>query len=418
MAGLDRLKVFSGILVVFLVLGSCASNDGFLVQNLSDQAKAKALVESGIEQYNLFLVAREDFSQIPRIREIFQVALDFDAASTGAQRYLTQINSLQKSKLNENLAEAQRLQRKSSRREDEDFALALAVRKAVALAPSDPAVRKLAQETSGARDALIRNNLAKITKAMEAAEKSTGAGNAEAAYVDAFLAVVKLSGIQPDDSRIKDYSSRLKSKIAVIIEKKLADIPGLVKQASFTRAKSQLDLVLELDRKLEGNFKAQTSTVAHELYLAWATYNFERKDWEAAETRVDQALSFKKSSTATALKRRIADRPPEAIPFETVLGAIDKDLAASRLVEARKAIAEASANPVYAAQSTVLENRSTQIRTLLKDLYARGLAAYREEKFAQAIELLAPVHAFDSSYEQVADFLQKARDKQKVLNQY
>lgn len=418
MAGFDTLKVFSGFLVIAWVLAGCASSESFLLENLSNQTKAQALVETGATQYNTYLIDREDFSHLNRISKIFEVALDYDSSNPNGQRYLSQIRNLQKTKLSENIAEARRLQKKNPRKEEEEFALALAVRKAVALAPGDPVVRKLAEETAGSRDVLIRNNLTRITRAMEAAESTKGAANAEAVYVDAFLAVLKLSGIQPDDSRIKDYSAQLRGKVGAIIEKKLADIPGLAKQSAFSKAKAQLDLVLELNRKLDGSFSEQTNTVGHDLYLTWARSNYDRKDWDAALTRVEQALGFKRSTAALGLRRQITDRPPELVPFDTILAGIDKHLAANKLIEARKAIADASNNSAYANQASVLEGRSNQLKSALKELYAKGLAAYREEKFAQAIELLAPVYNFDSSYEQVADFLQKARDKQKVLNQF
>jgi hypothetical protein len=58
------------------------------------------------------------------------------------------------------------------------------------------------------------------------------------------------------------------------------------------------------------------------------------------------------------------------------------------------------------------------VRSFLPDLYARGLAAYREEDFAGAIEALETVVRIDVGYEQAADYLEKARSKQRLLEQY
>ena len=54
--------------IVFLVL-SCSSvsvNDSFLVKNLDDQAKAQALTNEGVQEFDLHLNHRQEFDQIPQ----------------------------------------------------------------------------------------------------------------------------------------------------------------------------------------------------------------------------------------------------------------------------------------------------------------------------------------------------------------
>jgi hypothetical protein len=54
----------------------------------------------------------------------------------------------------------------------------------------------------------------------------------------------------------------------------------------------------------------------------------------------------------------------------------------------------------------------------LKDLYDRGVQSYRDEDFKTAIELLQTVVGVQVDYEQAGDYLDKAKSKQKLLDQY
>jgi len=61
---------------------------------------------------------------------------------------------------------------------------------------------------------------------------------------------------------------------------------------------------------------------------------------------------------------------------------------------------------------------SAKLRAGLKPLYDRAVEAYRAESFKQAIEGLKVVVAVDPDYEQAADYLEKARQKQSLVDQF
>jgi hypothetical protein len=65
-----------------------------------------------------------------------------------------------------------------------------------------------------------------------------------------------------------------------------------------------------------------------------------------------------------------------------------------------------------------LDDRNEKIIESLKDLYDKGVDAYRSEDFKTAIDLLQTVVAIQVDYEQASDYLDKARSKQKLLDQY
>jgi hypothetical protein len=66
----------------------------------------------------------------------------------------------------------------------------------------------------------------------------------------------------------------------------------------------------------------------------------------------------------------------------------------------------------------MLDDRNQKIVASLKDLYDRGVQAYRDEDFKTAIEVLQTVVGVQVDYEQAGDYLDKARAKQKLVDQY
>ena len=78
-------------------------------------------------------------------------------------------------------------------------------------------------------------------------------------------------------------------------------------------------------------------------------------------------------------------------------------------------LAKVTKDPVNMQQ---LDSRNEQILSNLKDLYDKGVDAYRNEDFKTAIDLLQTVVAIQVDYEQASDYLDKARSKQKLLEQF
>ena len=104
--------------------------------------------------------------------------------------------------------------------------------------------------------------------------------------------------------------------------------------------------------------------------------------------------------------------------FETLLKDIDRLIGAGELVAAWNRPEALERSTTDKAKVAELDARRERIRGFLAELYARGLAAYREEDFADAIEALETVVRIDVGYEQAADYLEKARSKQRLLEQY
>ena len=106
------------------------------------------------------------------------------------------------------------------------------------------------------------------------------------------------------------------------------------------------------------------------------------------------------------------------VSFDAALQDIDRVIASGELEAAQRKIDSLERATTQAARLALLEDRTSKIRANLKGLYDRGVEAYRAEDFETAIELLETVVAIDEGYEQAADYLDKAKAKQTLLEQF
>lgn len=162
--------------------------------------------------------------------------------------------------------------------------------------------------------------------------------------------------------------------------------------------------------------------VSYSLNYNWAVSLFNKKDYTTADVKNEAALAAMKTDEARALRRKIAEKNAQpqavAVSFDTSLQDIDSLISAGELVAAHRkvnSLAKVTKDPANMQQ---LDSRNEQILSNLKDLYDKGVDAYRNEDFKTAIDLLQTVVAIQVDYEQASDYLDKARSKQKLLEQF
>ena len=123
---------------------------------------------------------------------------------------------------------------------------------------------------------------------------------------------------------------------------------------------------------------------------------------------------------AAALKKQIASVKAKAdagVSFDASLQEVDRLIAADELISADRRIDSLARVTTDQANVASLDERRQSIVDKLKDVYDRGVQAYRDEDFKEAIDLLKTVVGVQVDYEQASDYLDKARSKQKVLDQ-
>jgi hypothetical protein len=198
-------------------------------------------------------------------------------------------------------------------------------------------------------------------------------------------------------------------------------VRGLLEQFKFTVSKAEIAEMSELSRRSGGLGDEAVRTAVYELNERWARWLYEQKEYASADVRVKAALAVQRTADAATLQKRISDalvKTETGASFETALKDVDRLIGAGELVAAQNRLAALERSTADKAKLAELDARRERIRGFLADLYAQGLAAYRVENFADAIEALETVVRIDVGYEQAADYLEKARSKQRLLEQY
>lgn len=408
------------VAIPLLVLGCTSANDAFLIKALDDQGKAQALTNEGIQQFDLHLTHRQEFDQIPQIRQYFSVALSFDPGNTQAQQYLTLIDNYKSQKLQSNLNTATKTLAKAKRTDDDNYALFVSLQSAARVDPGDPNVKKMLGDTSQDRARLVDTYLAKSKASLASlTDKSTDAAR-EKAYIDALSSAKKALDVDPKSAAAQGQVTTVKEELVKIVAARTAGIQKLIAASKFADARAQVATLNDLNRRTGNSYDADVRNASYSLNYSWAKSLFAQKDYVTAEVRVDAALTVQRSEEASALKRQIGavkTRADASVSFDATLEDIDRLIASDELLSAHRRIETLAKATTDQSKLATLDDRRQTITGKLKDVYDKGVQAYQDEDFKTAIEYLQTVVGVQVDYEQAGDYLDKARSKQKVLDQ-
>jgi hypothetical protein len=408
--------------ISFLVL-SCTStspNDAFLIKNLDDQSKAQVLTSEGIQEYDLHLNHRQEFDQIPRIKQFFSTALSYDPNNTQAQQYLALIDNFKSQKLQANLNSATKVLAKAKRTDDDNYVLFVSLQTASRLDPADPQVKKMLGDTSQDRSKLVDAYLSKSKASMSGITDKTPDATREKQYTDAYQSAGKALDIDPKSSVAQGQLNSVKAELTKIVAVRAAAIQKLIATSKFADARTQVTALNDLNRRTSNGFDADVRNVSYSLNFSWAKSLYAQKDYSTADVRVDAALAVKRTDEATTLKKQIAavrTKVDASVSFDASLQDIDRLITSDELVSAHRKIDVLARATTDQTKLASLDDRRQTITGKLKDIYDKGVQAYRDEDFKTAIELLQTVVGVQVDYEQAGDYLDKARSKQKVLDQ-
>jgi hypothetical protein len=404
-------------------LASCASlgDDRFLLNHLDDPTKANALTEAGIAQYTVRLVQHAEYEAVKEVRRYFDAALRYDPSNAQAKQYLDLVDTYLVTRLKANVKEADRLLAKKARTRDEDYLMVAAVEKAARLDSQNEDVRRLQRETVDLRDALVKEGLALERATVEKITDKTADDTRDRQWIDAYLAVGRVLTLDAKNDAALAEQARTRKQVEEAFARRLAAVRGLLGERKFTVSKADIAEMSELSRRSGGIGEEAVRTAVYELNIRWARWLYDQKEYASADVRVKAALAAQRTADATALAKRITDaqaKTETGVSFETALKDIDRLIGTGELVAAQNRLEALERSTTDKAKLAELDARRERIRGFLADLYARGLAAYRVENFADAIEALETVVRIDVGYEQVAEYLEKARSKQRLLEQY
>ncbi len=418
------MRMKSAIVFAAAALSSaCASlGDPFLLSFDTDaRYQSEAVTAEGIDAYKSTLVASGDVASSGKVQRYFEAALRYDPSNAEAARYLALVEDYRASRFSAAVKDADLLLKKRGRSSDDEYRLLMAVRKAQAIYPRDDAAVRLVKATADLRKEFVAARLAEAGAMRATVTADSRESTREKAYIDAFRIVIKVRDVEPGNMDGSKAFRELKSEIAAIVEKRIAAVNALTAKRSFDEAQSTLSLVKDLDSRIGRAFSRDIAKAEYGLYLSWARYHESRKEWSKADARVRAALAVQKGSDAMALQKRIATAAAaeeRGASFGAGLVNLDRYIAGGELLRAQRLLASLSRSTTKSSERAELDNRRKKMIDALAEVYATAVSAYRDERFKDAVAAFETVVAIDSTYEDAAEYLDKARTKQKLLDQY
>ncbi len=417
-----RKSAFAMMLPVVLLVMSCASiNDKFLLKNLDDTNKAIALTNQGIAAYTSYLVERNAYDKTDMVRQYFLIALRYDPTNPEARQYLDKVNNFKTVLAADKLQVAERLLAKPTRQDDENFTLIVALQTAAAVDPANKSTAKLLRDTTPLQASMVERYLKSSKDSQNKAEKPGIADPArETFYVDAFDAAVKASTLAPANAQATKQKVAIQAELEKAFSRHIQSVSKFVGQSKFEDAMAELGRVSALDSRLGHVHGAETTAATYSLYFQWAKVLAAKGSNQDANDKLDIAISLKKSDEAIALKQRLGKvaTANKGASFDAALPDIDKFIAKGDLLGANKRIIAAAHLTTDKSKLSQLDPRRAKIVAALGDIYEKGVADYRAENFKSAIELLSVVVGINAGYQQASDYLDKAKEKQKLLDQF
>ena len=319
------------------------------------------------------------------------------------------------------MQEAGELLKKGERSREQDYALCVAVTRATQLAPQDEEVVSLVSRTAEMRGTLTSFYLQSGREAHGQAVAAPSPTLREQKYLDAFRSFNRALAVDPQNRGAQSEKNSIVSAVEEIAAGRLDAAKELIAKSKFADAKEQAALLEELNHRLDHPFDRELEELKYSLYYNWARSLLERRDYAAALARADSALAVRKSEEAVALKQRIQSarrQSMEGVSFEAALGEVDRLLAQGDLQGASQRLDALSRATRERPRLSALDVRREKLRAQLPSLYEKAVGFYRAEDFQNAAELLETVLAIDVEYEQAAEYLDKARAKQKLLEKY
>lgn len=417
----QRTLRVSFLFVVLHLLGCVSAQDGFLLSNLDGQAKARALVEEGAQQYQIQLVRRGDLTKVDTVREYFTMALRYDSSNLLAARYRDLVDNFRATRLNQALHEARGYLARPKRREEEDYALCAAIQTALRIDPGNVTAAGLARDTEGIRQRLIAQYLARAKSAMSV-PSSAPAAEHEAAVVESYRNVSRVLTLDPGNTMASGQMTSLKQELDRIAMRHADTAGRLIAAGQFEGTQEQVSQLEDLDRKLGGVMGSRAAAIRYTMDYQWARSLYARREYIQAETRVNEAISLMRTDEALSLRKKIAEPAAQAeqqVSFDASLQQIDGFIDQGNLVTAASRL-EALARRTDDQQGLdlLLDSRRDKIRSFLAPMYEKAVQDYRNEDFKDAVDLLQTIVSIDVGYEQAGDYLDKAIAKEKLVEQY
>jgi hypothetical protein len=419
------------------ILSGCASagvgvggDDLFLARNLDGEAKARALADRGSELYNELVARDAAYNRLDEVREYFVVALRYDPENAKAIQYVRKIDDFRGEYVRGKLKEARSLAAKPKRTADEDYKMVAAIQAAAFMDPENTEAAGLLKQNAKLRQSLFEACSSDYETACRKASAASGVQR-EQYLTDAYVSARRAAAVDPSDPSRARKADAL-AELVKLIEAHSSAAAKLEAKLAFEDAEKEVARIAFIDRKAEGAFVDSLTSSTYALYYSWAKSLESRERYPEAAAKADKAIAARRSADAVALRKRIDEKSAALrkktedkkaaagmeASFDSALADVDRLIASGDVVGATERMDAAAGLTKDQSKLDKLDERRGKVRASLARIYADGVAAYRAEDFKSAIGFLQAVVSVDAEYEQAADFLSKAKEKQRLVEQY
>ncbi len=417
----EKIRFVTVTCFVILLTGCTTIGDSFLVQNLEDTDKARALTEKGIELYKRDILANENYASIRAVGRYFETALGFDPANRTAREYIARLSGLKDEFVKEKVAIAAKYLKSAKRSETDNYNLCYAVQKAYEADPANADVINLRKTIEPIVSALVKKYNATAAALAKQVTDKDGTAKRERLFLDIHDNYRSALRIKPDDAESMQGMKNAEAEIAGLFTLHMNEARKSIAARSYAKAETEVKALSAINRRLGGQYEDPVNGVTYDLYIAWAKQTVDSKNYESAAVFIDKALVARKTAEAAGLRDAIDKERNKALlatMFGRWIADIDNALANKDYVTAYWKIKDLKGKVTTPAHADAVRYRETRVSAAIPELFKSAVSFYNEEKFVQAIGIFTMLADTDRNNAEVREYLDRAQAKQKVLEAY
>jgi hypothetical protein len=417
----SKLIFFSGWLIIFLIRCSTTDDTRFLIDNLDNKEKSDLLTEKGLALYKAELEQKENYGEIGRVKQYFEAALRFDPANNLAKTYLSKTESYVHDIVTSKIKAAKDYLKKRKRTEEDNYRLAVNIANAAELEPENSEIRAIRDTAETIINGLMDKYLKTARAEKNLINKNDSIEKKESVLVtvlDYYDRIILVSG---DTGSVRAERDDVVNALYSILENRIDSAEKKLHAGRFQDSERELVSISGLDTRLSNHFEKQRNDLAYDLYYSWSGAYVRAKNFKAAEVTINRALSIRKTAEAYDLKAKIDRTNNEdkiASQFSGWLNEIDSAIDRRNYADAYWKIKNVRARISDTRRIELVRNRESRIEGLVPQLYDSAIQLYQAESFREAIELLEVVLDAKGTYKDARAYIDRARQKQSVLDTY
>lgn len=425
-----NIKYYLLALLILALLFSCSARDMTLIRKVDNFEKGQAAHNMGVKYYDE-ITANSDFQKIEEVKKYFILALKFDPENSSANVYLNNLNELRPRYVAGKLASAKKYYERVKKsgttpKYQDQFNTLYFITEAYNVLPEDKEVRALYDETKVMRREIVKQliaegnrelkNFDQAAKAKDMLKQDTISAAGRKAFGSALLLTPGTSEAQKGYDVFAAYRNSRFESIVTLINK-------LVLSKEYTKALNEVKTLEPF--VYESSDRLKIKEIQFEIYAAWANDSYIQKRLDETVTRAKSALSFKYDKKISTLKMNAEQAlRKERIEsnFPKTLATIDSLIKSGEYEKAQNLCTDSLKGVLEGDKRAQLQKRLNEIQAIyeleIEKIYNEGVKAYQAEDFDTAIKLLTQVTKINAGYENSAEYLKKAKESKKLLENF